>query len=279
MYVLTANYKKSDASQIFVESLKKTGFAVVKNHPIDINLVKTVYKEWEDFFNSADKHAFNYNVETQDGFFPGTVSEVAKNHTIKDLKEFYHFFPWGKCPEKLKKNTQALYTHMSDLAGILLSWIENHTPDDIKINFSKKLSDMIKNSPRTLLRILYYPALTGDEEPDAVRAAAHEDIDLLTLLPAATTTGLQVKDKQGNWHEVESDPGTIVVNVGDMLQECSGHYYQSTTHRVINPIGEDAKKPRLSMPLFLHPTDDVKLSDKYTAHSYLIERLKELGIY
>ena len=137
---------------------------------------------------------------------------------------------------------------------------------------------MIEQSPRTFLRILYYPALTGNETEGAIRAEAHEDINLITLLPAATASGLQVKDIKGQWHDVESDPGTIVINIGDMLQMCSSGYYQSTTHRVINPTGADAKKPRLSMPLFLHAKSEVKLSEEHTAGTYLHQRLEEIGI-
>jgi isopenicillin N synthase-like dioxygenase len=137
---------------------------------------------------------------------------------------------------------------------------------------------MIKNSHNTLLRLLYYPPLTGNEPQGAIRAAEHEDINMLTLLPSATAAGLQVKDVKGGWHDVPCDPGTIVVNVGDMLQRCSQHYYPSTTHRVINPEGEFARQPRLSMPLFLHARPEVKISPTQTAQEYLDERLRELGL-
>ena len=111
-----------------------------------------------------------------------------------------------------------------------------------------------------------------------MRAAAHGDINMLTLLPAATAGGLQVKDAQGNWLDVPIKPNWIIVNVADMLQECTGYYYKSTTHRVLNPTGEAAKKSRLSMPLFLHPRDDVQLSARHTGKSYRAERYKELGL-
>jgi isopenicillin N synthase-like dioxygenase len=113
-------------------------------------------------------------------------------------------------------------------------------------------------------------------EPGAVRAAAHEDINLITLLPAATQPGLEVQDLKGNWHKIECDPGTIVVNVGDMLQEASGGVFKSTTHRVVNPEGENVA--RYSIPLFVHPRSECVLSKKYTAGQYLDERLKEIGL-
>ncbi len=279
MYVLTADFQKSDAAEVFTHSLKETGFGVLKNHPIDYQLVKEVYAEWENFFNSPEKNNYLYDKENHDGLFPMNVSEIAKGYNIKDIKEYYHFYLKGRCPSSLSGKTIQLFNELSALAGTLLGWIEEHTSEEIRKKFSMKLSDMIKDSPWTLLRILHYPPLTGHEEEGAVRAAAHEDIDLLTVLPAATATGLQVKDAKGNWHNIDTDPGFIVVNTGDMLQECTQHYYKSTTHRVVNPSGEEAKKSRYSMPLFLHPRDEVILSEKHTRRSYWVERMKELGVY
>lgn len=137
---------------------------------------------------------------------------------------------------------------------------------------------MIENSQATLLRVLHYPPLTGEEEPGAIRAAAHEDINLLTILPAANEPGLQVKGTHGEWLDVPSDFGTLIINIGDMLQEASQGYFPSTTHRVINPTGGRRDNSRISIPLFLHPNPDVVLSEKYTAGGYLEERLKELGV-
>ena len=137
---------------------------------------------------------------------------------------------------------------------------------------------MIKDTPNTLLRVLHYPPLTGEEEPGAVRAAAHEDINLLTILPAANEPGLQVQEQNGNWLDIPADFGHLIVNIGDMLQEASGGYFPSTSHRVINPSGRNAKKSRISLPLFLHPRDEVILSEKHTQKSYLLERLRELGV-
>ncbi|MGB7995352.1 MAG: 2OG-Fe(II) oxygenase family protein, partial [Photobacterium halotolerans] len=129
-----------------------------------------------------------------------------------------------------------------------------------------------------LLRVLHYPPLKGEEELGAIRAGAHEDINLLTVLPAANEPGLQVKAKTGEWLDVPCEFGNLIINIGDMLQEASGGYFPSTTHRVINPEGADKTKSRISLPLFLHPKPDVVLSERHTADSYLMERLKELGL-
>jgi isopenicillin N synthase-like dioxygenase len=139
-------------------------------------------------------------------------------------------------------------------------------------------SDAVGGSINTLLRILHYPPLDINAEGEAVRAAAHEDINFLTLLPSATEPGLQVKDHDGNWHDVSvTEPNSIIVNVGDMLKEASGGFYKSTTHRVVNPDGS-ANVARYSIPLFLHASPNTRLSPRYTAHEYLMERLKELGL-
>jgi isopenicillin N synthase-like dioxygenase len=278
MYVLTADFEKPDAAEIFTRSLTDTGFAVVKNHPIDFGLVSAVYKDWQEFFASDNKRDYLYDIEKQDGFFPSDIAEKAKGYDVKDIKEFFSYYPWGKYPEGLSDRTRDLYNQMSTLAATLLQWIEEHTPEKVRKQLSMPLSGMIKDSPKTMLRILHYPPLSGKEEEGAVRAAAHEDICLITLLVASTAPGLQVKDLKGNWHEVECDPGTIVVNAGDMLQMCTQGHYPSTSHRVVNPMGELAKQSRLSMPLFLHPLSDVRLSENYTADEYLQERLRELGV-
>lgn len=278
MKLVAVDYKADNAQQQFVESLRETGFGVLKNHPIRQELVSNIYAHWQDFFNSEAKHDFLYDKEKQDGYFPPNISEVAKGFKVKDIKEYFHFYPWGCCPPELKEELATYYKEAISLASELLSWVEKYSPEDISKNFSQPLSSMIEDSEQTLLRVLHYPPLQGDEEPDAIRAAAHEDINLLTVLPAANEPGLQVKGKDGNWIDVPCDFGNLIVNIGDMLQEVSGHYFPSTTHQVINPKGQDTSKSRISLPLFLHPKPEVVLSDRYTADSYLKERLSELGV-
>lgn len=278
MILEAVDYQSPTAAKDFVESLRQTGFGVLKNHPIPKQRVSDIYKHWEDFFNGQDKDTYLYDKNTQDGFFPTSVSEIAKGFKKKDIKEYYHYYPWGKCPADLKNEIHSYYESTSDLARELLNWIEEQSPEDVSRHYREPLSNMIKDSEQTLLRILHYPPLKGDEEPDAIRAAAHEDINLITILPSANEPGLQVKAKDGSWLDVPCDFGNLIVNIGDMLQEASGHYFPSTTHRVVNPEGADTSKARISLPLFLHPRPDVVLSENYTADSYLKERLRELGV-
>lgn len=278
MKVQVVDYHADDAAERFVESLKSTGFGVLKNHPIKQSLVDAIYQHWYEFFNEGNPHEFAFDPEKQDGYFATEISETAKGHDKKDIKEYYHIYPWGRIPAHLKDEVLEYYQSTSALAAELLDWVEKHSPADIAKKYSEPLSNMINNTPNTLLRVLHYPPLTGNEEPGALRAAAHEDINLLTILPAANEPGLQVKSQTGEWLDVPADFGHLIINIGDMLQEASGGYFPSTSHRVVNPTGESAKKSRISLPLFLHPRDEVILSDKHTQASYLLERLKELGV-
>ena len=277
MQVAVINYEDPNASLEFTRSLKETGFAVLNNHPVSAKLVSQVYGGWQNFFEGTDKEKYLFSPETQDGYFPfGT--ENAKGSDKKDLKEFYHYYKWGRVPSHLESATNELYITLDKLAKQLLEWVGGELPEEVTRGFSEPLHNMIINSHRTLLRTIYYPALSGREEAGAIRAAAHEDINLITLLVGATEAGLEVQDLDGNWHPVPCDPGMIAVNTGDMLQMATNGYLPSTTHRVINPSGTDSSRPRLSMPLFLHPRDDVLLNEDTTARDYLLERLREIGL-
>ena len=275
--VKSIDLNSKNASKNFVQSLKNTGFAILNNHPINIDLIEKVYLEWSDFFNSPRKNDYLFHPIKQDGYFP-FKSENAKGIYQKDLKEFFHIYPWGRCPKGYENFTRELYDDLVDLASKLLFWIEKEIPEKISSKFSIPLVEMIDKSPQNLMRIINYPPINESENSGSVRAAAHEDINLITVLCAGTQSGLQAQDVEGNWHDIKCDPGSIAVNTGDMLQMCSGSYFPSTTHRVINPEGSNKNVSRMSIPLFLHPNDNVILSDSYTAKSYLLERLQEIGL-
>ncbi|MES2040262.1 MAG: 2OG-Fe(II) oxygenase family protein [Pseudomonadota bacterium] len=278
MFIEPVDYRAPDAAKKFTESLHRTGFGVLTNHPLSQSTLETIYKEWYEFFQTDAKNKYDFDPEKMDGYFSPKISETAKGQTKRDLKEFYHIYPGGRYPSEVSDAARKYYDDGAKLAAELLQWVEDHSPADVKAKYSMPLSDMITDSDLTLLRVLHYPPLRGDEEPDAVRAAAHGDINLLTLLPAATQAGLQVQGKDDAWHDVPCDFGMLIVNIGDMLDEASAGYYPSTIHRVLNPTGEEAKKSRISLPLFLHPRADVVLSERHTSGSYLQERLRELGV-
>ncbi|GHC18307.1 2OG-Fe(II) oxygenase [Kushneria pakistanensis] len=278
MHVQNVDYQNSQAAQQFTQSLRETGFGVVRNHPVPQALVERIYAGWAAFFEDEDKHQWRFDPETHAGFFPASVSETAKGQTQKDLKEYFHIYPGTKVPASLQEDIDEYYKIAQDVATTLLGWIEANTPQEVSSRFSEALSSMIRDSQQTLLRVLYYPPLEGGEASGAVRAGAHEDINLITVLPASNEAGLEVKGRDGQWLPVPCDPGQLVINVGDMLQEASGGYFPSTTHRVVNPEGGSRQRARLSLPLFLHPRPDVVLSSRYSADAYLKERLKELGV-
>lgn len=278
MSILQVDFKAENASTEFAKSLKETGFAVIKNHPIDYQLVLDVFKEWEGFFNSTYKQDYLFDRETQDGFFPMSVSETAVGYSVKDIKEFYHYYPWGKFPSQLSDKSKQLQKQMQEIASTLLVWVEENLPADIKQNLSEPLTNMIEGSKGNLMRILHYPPLTGQETEGAVRAGAHGDINLLTVLVAASQSGLQLKDSTGKWVDVPVDPGMLAINIGDMLELATNGYFKSTLHQVVNPTDETRHKSRYSIPLFLHPRDDVKLSADKTAGQFLHERLVALGV-
>jgi len=276
MQVTKIQYNDSNAPAKFTKSLKETGFGVISDHPIHFELVDGVYKEWETFFSSDSKHDYLFDPLKQDGYFP-TGTENAKGYQVKDHKEFYHFYPWGRLPNALTGATLELYNNLVTITSTFLEWIEKNTPEEVRSHFREPLKDMINGSKTNLLRIIHYPPFTGNEDDRSVRAAAHEDINLITLLVAGTRPGLEAKDQEGKWHKITTDPGTIIVNIGDMLKEASGGYYPSTTHRVVNPE-KQSNNSRYSIPLFLHPRNEVVLSEKYTAGEYLAERLQEIGL-
>ena len=277
MNVRKVNYKDENAPREFTRSLRQTGFSVLTDHPIDMSLIETVYSEWAAFFGSNKKDKYLFDPTKQDGYFP-FMTENAKGQSIKDLKEFFHIYSWGRYPEELSNNTRNLYDQLIELTSTLLGWIQEQTPEDVRSLFSIPLPEMIVDSKTNLLRIIHYPPLNGNEQDGAIRGAAHEDINLITLLVAGTQPGLQVKDTYGNWHDVSCDPGCLAINTGDMLQEASKGYCPSTTHQGINPGNNIENESRFTIPRFLHPRDEVVLSDSYTARSYLDERLQEIGL-
>ncbi len=166
---------------------------------------------------------------------------------------------------------------MFELATIVLIKLQQYSDEELWGNLVKPLDTYLSRQD-TMIRILRYPPLTGSEPTQAMRAAPHEDINFITLLPAATQSGLEIKPKNSGWKAVEAPKGSVIVNVGDMLQELTGYKLPSTTHRVINPEGHRRQEERITAPMFCHPEPSLRLSDKYTAGEYLRERLNEINV-
>lgn len=271
--ILAIGLDEADAPARFAKSFRETGFAILKDHNISAEEIDRMYGVWTNFFASEEGPSFAVQPGESAGYF-GYKSENAKGSASKDLKEFFHAYENKDLPKGTETETREFQSKLVTLGATLLGWLSQETPNDIK--FSEPLENMIDGSNMNLLRIIHYPPLPKDVEQGEVRAAAHEDINLITLLVTGTEPGLQAKDIDGNWHDVPCKPGYITVNSGDMLSMASKGHYPSTAHRVVNPPMQE-NRSRYSMPLFVHPRPDVLL-DRMTAGEFLDERLKEIGL-
>ena len=139
--ILTVDFLSENAPKNFVRSLKDTGFAIIKNHPISKSLLKKVYSDWTDFFNSKNKQDYLFHKKNQDGYFP-YQSENAKGYQSKDLKEFFHIYPWGRYPYTIGDDTLEFYENIQYLGDELLEWIDYASPKHISKKFSIPLVDI-----------------------------------------------------------------------------------------------------------------------------------------
>lgn len=273
--VLAISPSEPDAAQKFSKSFTETGFAIIKDHDISADDIKAMYDAWSGWFGTDGKDKFAVQPGESNGFF-GYKSENAKDAKHKDLKEFFHVYQNKEVPAEIEDVTRKFNQRMIDMGKMLLGWLDEASPKDVTDQISMPFAEMVEGSDSNLLRILHYPPLPEDVEQGEVRAAAHGDINLITLLVTGSEPGLQAQDVDGNWHDVPCNEGYITVNAGDMLQQASRGYYPSTPHRVINPPAQE-NRSRYSMPLFMHPRPEVRL-DHQTAGEFLDERLKEIGL-
>ncbi|MDJ0614284.1 MAG: 2OG-Fe(II) oxygenase family protein [Rhizobiaceae bacterium] len=274
--VLAISYDDPYAGQKFAKSLHETGFAILKDHPVSAAKIERMYDTWKSFFDRDDKAEFAVKPDEVHGYH-GFKSENAKGSAHKDLKEFYHVYEDRPVPDGVEGETRPFQSEMIGIGRTLLGWLDDNSPENIKGALSEPLVEMVNGSNDSLLRILHYPPVEEDITPGEVRAAEHEDINLITLLVTGSEPGLQAKDKDGNWHDVPCQSGYITINSGDMLSKATQGYYPSTPHKVINPEGQE-NRSRYSMPLFVHPRPEVQLDEAQTAGEYLNERLREIGL-
>lgn len=273
--VRICNFSNLDFEGQFLHSIMDTGFAVITGFGINHDIIKKAQMDWRLFFLSGQEEKNKFiNSENPNLGYHGYKKEQAKDAKVPDLKEFFHWMPDANIPAEVYSSTQFLYFQLEDMGLHLLDILSVHHG----FQSSSKGQDYVtpcENTDKTLLRSLYYPATDFSKEPGAVRAAAHEDINYITLLVAASAPGLEVLDKEGNWHAVPYEENSICVNIGDMLQLASGGFYKSTTHRVVNP--DSSNSDRVSIPLFIHPhTNTVLDSTGFTAGQYLDQRIKEI---
>lgn len=285
------------------DSFKTFGFATVVDHGIDSALVAKAWELTRQLFElpvEAKMQGFDKAIAGQRGYTP-FKTEIAKGADHHDLKEFWHvgrdvaadsplagtMLPnvWPPVPE-FKETFEALYQSFDEAGARILSYIARY------LDLPTDWFDAVIEDGNSVLRLLHYPPIEGDSD-GCIRAGAHEDINLITLLLGAEEAGLEILRPDGSWLAVEPPEGGIAVNVGDMLQRLTNHVLPSTTHRVVNPSGERTKHSRYSMPFFLHARSDFPIRtlpqcisaenpnrypEPILADDYLRERLIEIGL-
>lgn len=288
------------------DSFSEIGFAIVANHGVPDQTIDKAYKAFQDFFALPEDVKRRYEdpeIAGQRGY-TSKGREHAKGHNVGDLKEFYHIgqtvtdgdpikkeYPDNIFPEEVpdvEAYGVGLYSSLEMSGKALLQAISEYL--DLPLNY---FDDKVHNGNSILRPIHYYGIENPDAVPDgAVRAAEHEDINLITLLIGASAEGLEVLTKEGNWLPANPEPNQIVINVGDMLQRLTNNRLKSTTHRVVNPPKARMHEPRYSMPFFLHPKSNMDLTslesciteerpkayEDMTAGEYLNQRLREIGL-
>ncbi len=277
---------------------KQFGFIILRDHAIDDKMLQRAYDLSAAFFALPEEEKRRYIIG--EGFQRGYTpfgQEHAKGNAFPDLKEFWHvgqifeadsplakIYPanvWPEKPEGFREIFTALYQALENAGQTMLQALAPSIGVDG--DYFKRLA----TGGNSILRLLHYPPIPEDADPNCVRAAAHEDINLITLLVAASSTGLELLDRDGSWLPVEGSPNALIVDAGDMLARITNNHIPATTHRVVNPDG--ANEPRYSMPFFMHPHSDAMLAciDKYrdgqeapdiTADGFLQERLAEIGL-
>lgn len=299
-YTQGSSQDKQDFVDQLFAGLREYGFIVLRDHPIDVRLLHRAYALSEKLFQLplATKQKYvSKDGGNQRGYTP-FGKEHAKNSKIGDLKEFWHvgrevasqhrlkrFFPDNIWPTEMPEFTetfQEMFRALDDTGRILLQALTG--PLEVDRDYFTRMTD----AGSSILRLLHYPPVPAGAEPGAVRAAAHEDINLITLLLSASASGLELLTREGEWLAVDAAPDTIIVDSGDMIARITNEVIPSTTHRVVNPKGPNVS--RYSMPFFMHPNPDALLScipscknqgakfPDILANEFLFERLREIGL-
>ena len=294
--------------QKFVNEIGKAyediGFVALKGHFLDEQLVEGLYAEVRNFFTLPLETKSKYEIPGIGGQ-RGYVSfgkEHAKGRSAGDLKEFWHFGQYvsegsayaGEYPDNVEVTElpnfnsvgKEAYQMLEKTGVYVLRALALYIGLD-EFYFDKFIKDGI-----SILRPIHYPPITSEPQDGAVRAAAHGDINLITLLMGAQGKGLQVQNHDGEWIDAMAQPDELMINVGDMLSRHTNNKLKSTIHQVVNPPRESWGSSRYSIPFFMHPVSDMDLNclsecidennpKKYediTAGAYLHERLVELGL-
>lgn len=284
------------------QSFAEYGFAIVRDHGIPADLIARAEEKSRAFFALPEEVKMQYHLKGQGGargYTPFGI-ERAKDAAVHDLKEFWHVgrtLPpgdpleqfmqpnvWPEEVESFRDTFETLYATMERTGLRILSAIALH------LGLPEHFFDPTVEKGNSVMRLLHYPPVPAEAE-GRIRAAAHEDINTITLLLGAEEAGLELLAKDGRWLPVSPPEGALAVNIGDMLQRLTNGRLRSTTHRVVNPVGERARHARYSMPFFLHFRPDFLIEalpdcvaageqpeSPITAHDYLMQRLREINL-
>jgi len=285
------------------QAYEEIGFVSLKNHFLSDSLVENLYKEIKAFFALSEATKKSYEIDGLGGQ-RGYVSfgkEHAKGKKEGDLKEFWHFGQEpsedANLPDEYPDNVNVKELPDFNATGMQAYRMLEKTGIYVLralalyIGLDEHYFDHWAENGNSILRPIHYPPIT-EEPKGAVRAGAHGDINLITLLMGASTGGLQVLRKDGEWIDAIPQEDELVINVGDMLERHTNNKLRSTIHRVINPPKDEWGNPRYSIPFFMHPRGDMKLNcleecvdkehpkafEDITAGEFLHQRLVEIGL-
>lgn len=270
----------NDVLEFLTTSLENNGFFVINQHPVDLDLIKRVFKLAEEMFDLPYETKKKYHVPGSNGargYTPYGI-ETALNEKVADQKEFWHqgsttnnsLIPNIYIDEIANfDDLDVLYKEFENMGIEILKAFKN-----FKLNYNADISDAAKNG-NSILRLIHYPPTDGSNEH---RARAHNDVNLITLLIGGNEAGLEAQDKKGNWVECNCDENEIICNIGDMLEIISNDKLNSTPHRVVSKGNEE--KSRYSIPFFLHPRPEIMLNSEktLTADQFLTKRLKDIKL-
>ena len=296
-----------ERKQKFVNEIGKAyeeiGFVALKGHFLDNKLVDELYGEVKNFFDLPVETKQKYEIPGIGGQrgYVGFGKETAKGFKKGDLKEFWHFGQYledgskysSVYPDNVEVSEVPKFNEVGKEAYKMLEKTGVYVLRALALHLGldEFYFDKFVSEGNSILRPIHYPPIT--EEPDnAVRAAAHGDINLITLLMGAQGKGLQVMNHDGEWVDAIAEPDELMINVGDMLSRHTNNKLKSTFHQVVNPPRELWGTSRYSIPFFMHPVSEMplnalegtfdennpKLYPDTTAGEFLHERFVELGL-
>jgi len=284
-------------------AFKEIGFVAIKNKYINQEDIDAYYEEVKTFFHLPVAQKKQYEIEGLAGQrgYTSFGKEHAKGSIYSDLKEFWQMGQIEKSPNPELETypDNVLVDELPEfnrLGNVLYKGFEKTGAEILKaialyLNLDENYFEPHIKNGNSILRAIHYPPITSEPE-NSIRAEAHEDINLITLLVGASADGLQLLSKNNEWLNINAPANYFVINVGDMLQRLTNNVLKSTTHRVVNPPREEWHKSRFSIPFFLHPVSKMDLTcldqcvesskkpnyEPITAGTYLEERLIEIGL-